>query len=697
MDFDQIDSLQYESDAQVEWWEEHGNESSEEEIDELFEYVVSEEKFSYRELVVKMTVKRIDHPDLFLQDLRRLAPHLDTNGAWVALHNEIRDCIDGNEELAREIYSRLKSDGGGWVPNFAKLFLIELPNEEAKEEILQLLSADDEVLIATGCISLAEGFEDEEVSDAIVHELEQLGRDGIALNPVLKANRALFQENPSLWALTMEIGYKYPESVEPILFLFGHDIDGKHLTDYLELIKFGLEEGSVSDIRDYALSKNFSHKTQQLADFTVWLSDHQSNSANRLAEDIGEANSDFMSALFDRADRFSNTAAAKQILRKAGKSDLDALINELIDHYDSSQRVLYLHLLRDVIGDLYFADSFHQDAAREIAEFIDSTVAHHPFVRDIDWEMITSQPEDDDEKRLQQDVFVHLYNIVDDILNRRDFDASLLQVLKKYPNLESHFRSRLLSNLQSHTYHPMMAYLEKDGDHPVLSLMDGRWDEIPEEKRDALKSPPGFPDILSEVLLILWLEQRGVDYSPDVNLHAYDSGEELNRDSDLLVDGNYIEIQSPKIWTDLRLSNRMVGIPNRSIQKITSKFRNKFSGTLEPNDRPVFIALNLDRSEIMAEEVIASMWGKVQIQFAVDQETGTLVNERPTRDAEQSIRDEHWFTERHLNGVIWYTTQVNTSGGRVDLSVDGAVIPNPNSANPDNQEICEELQATLFD
>lgn len=697
MDASRLDALEHDSDGQRSWWDENKVDLTSSEKDDVFEYIATQNPIGYRELILEMTVDRIEEPDKFLNDLHRLAPYLDQDGAWVLLYNKIRDEIDGNEAVARDIYGRLKVVREDWAPTFTRLFLAELPRDDAEAEIVDLLTSGDDLPIATGCISLAEAFEGESVSEDIIDELERLGTNGTMLSPVLKANRALFHENPGLWELTFEIGYANPEYIEQIIWLFGNEISDQHLSEYLELVKEGVEAGMVDDIQNHNLSSNFADRTQKLADFTVWLAQHQSDTAQRLAKDTAKENEAFLPALFDRADRFANSFVGKHVLRHAGEPDPVALVNELVNHYDASQRVMYLHLLRETIGELYFADSYHQHCAQDIGHFVEDTVNHHSFIDDIDWELLNTSPDGDDPNELQQRVYVHLYNIVSQILNRRDYDTSVLQELASYGNLDAQFRSRLSANLQSKIYHPLMSRLDADRDDPLLELLNDRWQQIPDPKQRALEAASSFDAILSEVLLLLWLEQRGVDYDIEVNLHAYGSGEELDRDADLRIDDTYIEILTPEMWKDLRLSNTAMGIPNRSIDKIVSKFRDKFQNTQEPNDYPVFIAMNLDQSEMMAEEVVSAMFGQLNIAFNVDEQTGALVDEQPMRDPDESIQDEHWFPETMLNGVIWYTTRVGFRDGSPKLSVDGDVIPNPNADTSDNEATCAGLNTTLFD
>ena len=110
----------------------------------------------------------------------------------------------------------------------------------------------------------------------------------------------------------------------------------------------------------------------------------------------------------------------------------------------------------------------------------------------------------------------------------------------------------------------------------------------------------------------------------------------------------------------------------------------------------MFIALDISQSEIQPEEVISSLYGSMQIQLQFNRETGEVVDERPSRDRDESL--EGWdLLDDNLNGVIWYTARITSSESSPQLEVEGDVVPNPHHQDgEDNFDLCESLSERLF-
>ncbi|WP_430639484.1 hypothetical protein [Haloferax volcanii] len=288
-----------------------------------------------------------------------------------------------------------------------------------------------------------------------------------------------------------------------------------------------------------------------------------------------------------------------------------------------------------------------------------------------------------------------LHTILSEHLENRDYSESTLEALDDYPKLKSHFHQSLLKKIDNETYHPMLRLLDRDVTR-YLNLFENNWELIPGEKRQQLLGS-AFESTLSEIVLILQLEKQGLDFDVDVNLHKYPSGDLTDKDVDIVVDGNYIEIRTPQTWRNLEVANCAIGLPNRAYDQISDKFKSDYAGSIELTQEPVFIALDLTESEIQPEEVISSFYGSLKGQLLYDKESGEVVDKRTIRDPEDSLQG--WrLLDDHLNGVVWYTSRLKPADDSLEhLEVDGDVVPNPHHHDEGNRDFCLALSQSLFD
>lgn len=688
--YDEVDAHRHHRDDLIAWWDTHHDHLTQEQCDNLFDWII-DDPFAYFPLVIRLTLDTADTAPEFAENLERLSPHIDADLAWGEFYTAFRETMQDNPDLAQELYNELPVDIEDWIHPIIGPVFAGLPRDDATNELCRLLESHEETKVKAGIRGLMATFEDTELPPKLVDSLVQLADDPAFHGYVLQANTAVFIANSDLWELTLEIGRNNPDYVPQILQQYGRYIEHDHLADYLTLAEHGMAEDTVDDIPVHYLYIDFADATDQLADFTVTLSEHRLTTAKQLVDHIADENDAILPAVFDRIDTFPSAFHAVETVFAAGEDDPAQLVDLVIDQYDTGHRRVMLQLLQKAVGELFFATSYERSTATTIADFLTSLDAP-AFVRSVDRALIEQEPDDDEHHN--KEVYYHLYNVLNDHLDNREYDQSTLTQLDEYPQLKAHFHRRLTRKIDQGTYHPMLNLLQNDAE-TYLQFLEENWHRIPSAKQQQLLGD-AFESTLSEIGLLLWLNTQGLSYDIDVPLHDHQTGNELEKDVDVVVDGNYIEIRAPQTWRNLEVANRALGIPNTAYNKIADKFKSDYAGSAELTSEPVFIALDITQSEIFPEEIVASLYGSLKIQLTYDTDTGQAVDDRPVRDPDDALQG--WsLLDDNLNGVIWYTARITTdTDGTQKLQVDGDVVPNPHHKDEDNAQYCSTLADTLF-
>jgi len=688
--YDQVEARRRDRDDLRAWWDDHHDDLTPDQCDDLFDWIINE-PFAYFPLVVRLTLDTADTATEFADNLKRLAPHINADLTWGEFYTAFGETMQDNPELAQEVYSELPVDTEDWTHPVIGPVIAGLPRDDAVDELCRLLESHNEPMVEAGIRGLMTTFEDTELPPELVDALVQLADDPAFRNDVLQANKAVFTANPDLWELSLDIGRTHPDNISQILQQYGRYIKLTHLDDYLALAEHGMAEDTVEDVPVHFLYMDFADATDQLADFAVTLSDTSLTTAKELVDHAGDENNAILPAVLDRVDAFPSSFHAVETVFAAGKDTPARLVDLVIDQYDPGHRRTMLQLLQKAVGELFFAATYDRATATTLAEFL-TTIDAPAFVRPINHELIEQEPDDDEQQN--KEVYYHLYNVLNDHLENREYDQNTLTRLDEYPQLKRHFHTRLMGKIAQETYHPMLDLLRNDVD-TYLQFLEANWHRIPAAKQQQLLGD-AFESTLSEIGFLLWLDDFGLTYDIDVPLHHHETKVELDKDVDMVVDGNYIEIRAPQLWRDLEVANRAIGLPNTAYNKIADKFKSDYTGSAELTEEPVFIALDITQSEIIPEQVVAALYGALKIQLTYDTETGQAVEDRTVRDPDDALAG--WsLLDDNLNGVIWYTARITTdTDGTPELQVDGDVVPNPHHHDDENEQYCSDLADALF-
>lgn len=323
IDYGELENIAVYRDEQAEWWEEHRAELDEAQRDELVEWIDENGKFNYFQIIRKVALSNFGDPEQLGDDLERISNLVDSDLAWGQLIGDFRDKAEARKDLTWEIYQELVNRDDEWVIWISGIALGKQPDDVVSDEALNLLNSDSNDHVAAGIQAVIEKYKEQQVPSKIIdtfHELVEDDDDDEITGKILRACSILFVQNPSLWDLTLDIADD-PEYIPFVIDRFSSEITDTHLDEFLELIKRGIEsEKTVRvSLASYFLHSRFSHRTDELVEFVIWLSDYNLYEAGRLAGDIAEQNEDFWAELVSRRDEFTHTSFSDQILDESAK------------------------------------------------------------------------------------------------------------------------------------------------------------------------------------------------------------------------------------------------------------------------------------------------------------------------------------------------------------------------------------------
>lgn len=685
-----LEAIPIQSEDQKEWWQTTRDDLAAEEREELFREVVDSNKYLYNTVAVGITIEP-DDPKILVDNLERLHGLLDADLSWGPALNWVPELLnDKPTNLCNEVYRRLRARNDAVYKDFGAYFLTAGNPPSINEEIQTLLTSDTGADIVVGLKAAEQEYTD--LPDDIVAQVHTLFEQQTSLDTLIWFASRYLDNDYSFWRELVALGTLRPEKIPRILQCVRMEIGDDQLPGYIRLLRLAMEEGKIENPRISILHTDFSHWTEQMADFTVWLNCKDNIKTWQLAEHVSENNPAYLKALFDRIDEFNPPGRAKFTLIRAGRPRPALLVDLVLETFDEDYEWLYLELIRDAVGELFDDTEHHRDTVRDIYDFLEDRYDGEPFVRDLNRDRVGLEDEDAYDETAALD---HLSEFLLDLLSDRNYGDTLLERLDRYDALSDHFEELVEQKLEQKERHPILTLLRNES--PILALLEDNWNSIPPAKRNDLRADSGFTDFLSEVEFLIALNDKGVAFDVDVPLHHYQEGNEI-RDADVVIDDEvYIDILHPETWRPLSLSNQAKFIPNNAERKILKKFRDKFVKTEEMSSQPCFIALDIGRSEIDKEQVAAALHGSLQIQIAHDEETGDIVDERLTRNSDERLEGSHYFLDKHLNGVIWYRTDLDNSDGTVKPVLQGNVIPNPEHQNgKDNIKRCQDLASLIF-
>lgn len=691
MSFSELKDI-YTRDDQKEWWENNREDLSQGQKHELLDWIVEDGIHStFR--VFKLTIlEASDNPQELVERLKVATEQADGDLAWGSFHKDLREEIDGKTETNREVYSELKSE----YPDIFKLFgyaFLYKSDIDTEEEILELLANRDETEVTVGVSSTILKYE--QIPASINEELQNMMDNEEHVIHVLRAYTEFFTQNTEHWEKLVETALNDEEHLTYILQNTQFKIQNQHLEDFTEIVKHGIEEEILEEAPIHIYYSEFPERTDQAIEITLCLLEKNNYNAQILAENIGEENSNFAERLLEERNRTDNKFGLNNAILKAGKSNPETLVDAILQEYSEDEREFFLELLRKTIGELHQSGSYHRNTAEGIATFLEDTIGLGDFIDQPNWDLIEENPNQPQEHN--QEVFRQLNEIVQQLKSRRNFDQSILNQLSNYSNLDNYYRDLLAEKIQQGVYHPFLDHLRNNS--LVLDTLENNWEDIPTENKDALKQGGTFNDILSEIKLMIWLKSRGVNFNSEVNLHDYDTGDEEDRDVDIEFGDNYIDVINPKLMPRLDMSNEAIMIPNNAIKKIYSKVGNKYLGTHELEQERTFIAMNLNRTEIEPEQVVASLHGGLQVHLGRKEDSEVMKELGTSRNLESSIAgldDPTQLLEDHFDGVIWFKPSIFEENGDIYIKMAGDVVPNPLHQNDDTDEYCEQLAETIF-
>lgn len=685
-----IDSIPIKSEEQKKWWLENRGELSSGEQQQLFEKLVSNNEYRYNTLLFCVGLES-DEPEMLLDNLERLSNLIDADLSWGPAFREVPNLLEKkNPQISGDVFRQLRDQGSRAYEKFGAYFLKAKSPESLEKEIIGLLSSVAESDIVVGLRATAQEYRD--LPDSIVEQVHTLFDQKECLNTLIWFASRYLDKGYGFWDKLVWLGTSKPDYLPQILQSVQYDIGDKHLAEYLRLLRLAMDEGVVERPDIYNLYRDFAHRSDLLADFTVWLSSENSAKTWELSEKLSEENPEYLEKLFERIDEFESQISALFTLVHASQAEPEKLVNLTLQEIDEDEgkESFLLELLRKAIGELFDDSGTHRETVEKIYDFLIDRYSDEPFVGTLNKERVGLIG---DEEYNEGDALTELKEFLPEAISSHKFDESLFELLDKYDNLSDHFGTLVERKLEQRERHPVLMLLKDESYY--LDFLEDNWSRIPPEKKEDLLSNTGFSDFLSEIMFLVYLDEKGVDYETEVPLHHYQEGNVIGN-VDVVINDIYIDIHHPKMWKPLSLSNRVRMIPNTAERKILRKFKNKFLSTGEMSEKPCFIALDIGRSEIDEEQIRAALHGSLKVRIFYDEETGEVVDERALRDPEESLEDSYYLLNNYLNGVIWYRTDLVEENERVIPSLNAGVVPNPEHLDgKENINLCKDIQELL--
>ncbi|WP_430639485.1 hypothetical protein [Haloferax volcanii] len=406
-EYDELERLSHQEDAQREWWDNYGEDLSRDEEDDLFEWAASD-KFAYQSLIISLTVDSPESVEDFVYCLNRCSPIVDGDLTWYQLLDAFDDRVDWSPEFAEDLYHQLPVRAEDWPMLFIGTVIKHLSTDRRTEEILRLLRSRDQKQLDIALRGIS--WVGEQVDPKIVEEIIELGDDDEYALQVVTACVPLFKKYDQCWELVVDISTRNPEIVQTIIDRYGREIESRHLGDYLSVLRSGFEAGEVGDLQRqlHHLYSDFSDEVSLLADFACFLSQYQTYSAKKLVEEIGQINAGILQELVDNVDSFDSEWLASEIIFSAGENRPEDLVEVVVEHFENDRQYMWITVLKKATGELFFSQQYPRDTAVLIANLLEN-LSDCGFIQPIRWSLINDTPNASEEESHNKEVFYHLH------------------------------------------------------------------------------------------------------------------------------------------------------------------------------------------------------------------------------------------------------------------------------------------------
>lgn len=155
-----LDAVPLKSVEQKEWWVTNRDDLSAEDREELFEDIVSSNKYLYNSVIVGITVEPDDAGRL-VDNVERLHELLDADLSWSIALDWITALLDDKPpEVSDDVYRQLRDRGDTVYKDVGKFFLRAGNPDTIDAEILGLLDSDSEADIALGLKTAEQEYTD---------------------------------------------------------------------------------------------------------------------------------------------------------------------------------------------------------------------------------------------------------------------------------------------------------------------------------------------------------------------------------------------------------------------------------------------------------------------------------------------------------------------------------------------------------
>jgi len=169
--------------------------------------------------------------------------------------------------------------------------------------------------------------------------------------------------------------------------------------------------------------------------------------------------------------------------------------------------------------------------------------------------------------------------------------------------------------------------------------------------------------------------------------------DETSLDVQVMLNNNtiLIEVTNPEMFKPLRYVTAVIGLKNRAKQKIVEKIDNQLKKLIGKIKNPLLLAIDISRSEIDYEDVIASLEGSLAIRLILDKQTRQVVTERLIRDKDSLPLEKP--EAKIVSAIMAFRRKVGENGKMI---LEGKIFKNNVALYPLADPMIEMMEESIF-
>ncbi len=447
-------------------------------------------------------------------------------------------------------------------------------------------------------------------------------------------------------------------------------------------------------------------------------------------EELAKKNNGFVGEFFDTCFNKieeKNYIFITFIIKDIGQYDLDTTIDRTMKIQTDSviKEIIWHQLLGAILGFCY-NDSTKLGQVQKFSKLLIERAKGKKYIKTgIPANLLDASKLNDDEYRVLIDKVAKLIEGIR--IGQEEYDfVAIEKNLSKYPTIEPLFKD-ILIECKNGKYSPLLWMLEKEepssddvqfkeneselskalkfealrstfwprayltelnqGLSVFMSVENDRRNSKEKEKeiKDKFMDDDGFWRFFSELMIMKRLGAKNI-ITKDKVIGTKDIDIEAKLGEKTVL----FEITTPDQDRDLKLSNRSVGLGNKSESVLSKKNTQLLVGLAKSsreNSTPYYVVMNVSGSTIDEYDLFNTLFGQLKIP---------IHSGEPFRDGRTSIQMKK-KDKLLISGVVYFKQKLVIDGDRTPrIQLIGDVINTPNARNALNEGEVAKLKGLLF-